>query len=1205
MQSKSKTDLFRFVSARAPQLIDEDRLSLGFIEHPDPAGSHFSDGIIGYTDLETARIAVRNAAENFPQGAKFGSINEVKDLVPVLWDFSNRLLKNRNQIDDEVLDQPSDSDLSTATITTNLKKFWEYVLYDILVRENRPVRQACLQMIVAGNYLVKMRSNFSDEENVKRLVQLPRKEKPLELDFKQARFKKRLADAKAVIPPAFSAPRSSAEARSMPTEEGGSARVINYKKAVVAHKAELARLHCAELEALKKEFCKYGTAYGAAYAEALERAEDTYDLAAKDAVDEYLARHPDIKQLIDTNGGWRDDFNADMLFPESIFPDFDFDFPNPFSKEYSGYETLSPEAHEYIGTCKYENATIDVVLKTLDSERRRCGKAAQMKGRKSPTTALINGVPIKLDLLERFDYTFSMRAGKKGEKNLYMSLFSGGDGIYLKRVSYSLAMDVEASAANGISVPPGTEGSDEVMVMGRSKGILMLRLFPNTALNIPDGAVVQLAGEFELSSGQLLTVNRSGTLTGAWLTGTATREHSGDDEGPLHYGINSIGVIDYRKVEQELCCYIPGEVSHIENVMAKEYKEKSTRNLVSTANTTELTTESEVESLSDTISTDRFEMSSEIAKVIQNDRSNNFGFNARVSGGAGITKWQVDAYGDFAISRSSSESNAIARTQAEEYTSRALERIVQRNTIKRTSTIIKEYEENNKHGFDNRSGDHHVTGVYRWVDKVYTNRLVNYGKRLTFEFMVPEPARFYKEAVIVEAEEAAGNAGNGNGGPGTAGVIVPPVHPSESAHAINAASDINRDNYEDLCALYGVTPIVPADHEVTVSVPHSESPGGTNNPQSFSYHDLSLPPEYECTTISGSGSGVYKRITGNKASITIQAAGQTYHKGGLSGSNKTHHLSFAYSTDPVTGNIPISVNTTKFKSFSVTITAKGLWATSAYAAWQQSVYEAVIGAYNTQLDAYNAAAAASQAAADAAIAAAQGEAEDGRNPLYNAEVVHTELKRLCIEMLISPFSPPLEQGHDFYEEGECGVPRLPNAELMRDYGAQVKFFENAFDWDLLSQQFFPYYWAKRCDWKKLFQSTDSFDHGFQAFLQSGMARVMVPIKEGYEATVAFFMETGEIWDGTPLVIDTDDKLYLSVVDEMNDVEGFVEDEWQTIVPSALTVIQDKSVGFVAGGLPCCEFDPDQEVNDIIVESVNTLSPLDETPAPPPEEEDEE
>ena len=39
-----------------------------------------------------------------------------------------------------------------------------------------------------------------------------------------------------------------------------------------------------------------------------------------------------------------------------------------------------------------------------------------------------------------------------------------------------------------------------------------------------------------------------------------------------------------------------------------------------------------------------------------------------------------------------------------------------------------------------------------------------------------------------------------------------------------------------------------------------------------------------------------------------------------------------------------------------------------------------------------------------------------------------------------------------------------------------------------------------------------------------------------------------------------------------------------------------------GGLPCCAFEPEKEVNEIIVPSVNTLSLLDETPTPasPPE-----
>ena len=45
------------------------------------------------------------------------------------------------------------------------------------------------------------------------------------------------------------------------------------------------------------------------------------------------------------------------------------------------------------------------------------------------------------------------------------------------------------------------------------------------------------------------------------------------------FGIHNLGIQEYRRVEQTLCCYVPGEVSHIENVMAREFKEKSTRNL--------------------------------------------------------------------------------------------------------------------------------------------------------------------------------------------------------------------------------------------------------------------------------------------------------------------------------------------------------------------------------------------------------------------------------------------------------------------------------------------------------------------------------------------------------------------------------------------------------------------------------------------------
>jgi len=62
-------------------------------------------------------------------------------------------------------------------------------------------------------------------------------------------------------------------------------------------------------------------------------------------------------------------------------------------------------------------------------------------------------------------------------------------------------------------------------------------------------------------------------------------------------------------------------VSHIENVMAREYKEKSTRRLRRTEDTTTTSKEQEIEKLTDTTSTDRFEMNQEVASVLSEQTS--------------------------------------------------------------------------------------------------------------------------------------------------------------------------------------------------------------------------------------------------------------------------------------------------------------------------------------------------------------------------------------------------------------------------------------------------------------------------------------------------------------------------------------------------------------------------------------------------------
>ncbi len=45
---------------------------------------------------------------------------------------------------------------------------------------------------------------------------------------------------------------------------------------------------------------------------------------------------------------------------------------------------------------------------------------------------------------------------------------------------------------------------------------------------------------------------------------------------PKKFGIRQIGIADYKKVVSHVCCYDAGEVSLIENIMAKEVRSKTT-----------------------------------------------------------------------------------------------------------------------------------------------------------------------------------------------------------------------------------------------------------------------------------------------------------------------------------------------------------------------------------------------------------------------------------------------------------------------------------------------------------------------------------------------------------------------------------------------------------------------------------------------------
>ena len=636
-------------------------------------------------------------------------------------------------------------------------------------------------------------------------------------------------------------------------------------------------------------------------------------------------------------------------------------------------------------------------------------------------------------------------------------------------------------------------------------------------------------------------------------------------------GVQSLGIADFRRVEQEVCCYVPGEVSHIENVMAKEFKERATRNFVRTENTIETTRETEIENLTDVTTATRNEINTEVATVLEQDRSSNYG------GSMGVTykNFNINAFANFANNSSSSYSNSEAKTYAEDVTKRALERVLQKTSEKRTSKIIKEFEESNKHGFDNRNGDKHITGIYRWIDIIYKNSLINYGKRLMVEFMVPEPAAFYKTILKYVPKD------------GTVNPNQPKEKPKSLLDfAIDSKENITRENYSTLATYYNVTIDIPLEENknVSKSILPPMPPNSDNRPKTFN-ESIVIEPFYEADNMIANVDINYTRTSGPFAYFKLDVGGLSFALDGLNGRNKNINRSFngVFATK-FTNTVDINFDYRKLNSCTTFIEIRCKLTTAKFDEWQDITYQKLQTAYKSMLADYNA-----WLAQQNNNEGASGEETKKTNPAFNRLIEQQELKRICIEMIMKPFCR-VQGKENNTEIDACKLYKIPQVNQTTEftnYANQVKFFEQAIDWQIMSYLFYAYYWADKCDWASLMQSEND-DAIFQAFLQSGMARVVVPIRQQFTEAFAYYLQTGDIWLGNDLVAGDMNDLYLSIAEEMQTPTGIVEEEWETRVPTSLAIIQGKSAFLEEEGLPCCNHVENSSTTTNILGSNDTL-----------------
>ncbi|RAO07952.1 hypothetical protein LUPAC07_05882 [Micromonospora noduli] len=592
----------------------------------------------------------------------------------------------------------------------------------------------------------------------------------------------------------------------------------------------------------------------------------------------------------------------------------------------------------------------------------------------------------------------------------------------------------------------------------------------------------------------------------------------GGDRQPLpttHGTVRPIGEGELLVVRQQLTGYEPGEVAHIENVLRGENKQRTHRRRDVTEEIFVTEREIEREEERDLETTERFELSHEASEVLKEEAEVEGGLRIRAQVSPAVL---IEANARAAYTNARESSRKKASEYAREVIDKSVNRLAERIRTQETLRVTREVEEINDHSVDNVDGDGHVVGVYQWVDKWYEAQLFRYGGRTMYDFVIPEPAMFLTGAL---EEDATGDVGR----------------PRPEPFQLDA-SQLTEADYLYWANKYHATGVQPPPRfEETRSVTFSSGGGGEAGDMS-QRQDLPIPEGYNAVqahvTAGFSGSQIYISV-GRKVFLYESHSG-------LRSTN----------LDLEEGTIPITMVANDTPLFAVSIEVVCRRTERAMLDWQIRTHAEIKQAYLEQQARFD------EATARAAVN--HGVVIDGRNPGANRALELTELKKACISVLT-------HQHFDAFgavETGAMGVPQVDVA-VVEEQGNYIRFFEHAFEWQLMSFLFYPYFWGRKSTWLDRVRY-DNNDPEFAEFVRSGAARVLLPVREGFETSVEHFMRTGQVWQGGPPPEITDPE-YLPIVKEIQERTGAPGDEvpegapWRVRVPTRLVRLRPE------GGLP--------------------------------------
>lgn len=462
---------------------------------------------------------------------------------------------------------------------------------------------------------------------------------------------------------------------------------------------------------------------------------------------------------------------------------------------------------------------------------------------------------------------------------------------------------------------------------------------------------------------------------------------------------------------------------------------------------------------------------------------------------------------------------------------------------------LREEERVDARDIDNRTGTGRLTGIYRWLHKVYELAVRDAGKRLVVEFEIAGPAA----DLLLQIQSGVS--------------LTSPKPPEE--YTISSWQDVTPDNYGLPASLYRIE--VPPPPPAEIVLIHSFQA----QPPLFQA-DLEIPEGYSVTT------GTVRYLLGDASDNLVGYVGTAQFSytstpatgipgllktpappastgggtGGDTGGGTTPCPALAdpFTYLPVqgqpvqgqtdlslvgaTGKLPAALLSTA-TWFSATVAlACGLPAGSGLMqAWQIRTYDALMAGYLRARERY-------EAEVRARIGA---DCDADRRRIERRQLRLRAFQILGSRRAPAPVPPP---------------PEPPYPDL----------FERAFAWDEMTYAFQALPPPEEpCGptpgWPGQALLYTEADGLFDSFLNAGSARVLVPVRPGFAVAVLFYLHFGLPWPGALFAAPAPeaDLPVLADLEAPCPVPGDRATAWQVEVPTSMLVLQP---GGELPTLPC-------------------------------------